>query len=45
MKKFLISDYDGFCMESGEEFVKTKVANKCTTVAEVIDKIIAGSNE
>lgn len=41
----MLESFNGFCMESGEDFVKTKIANKCVTVAEVIDKIIGGSNE
>lgn len=41
----MLESFNGFCMESGEELVKTKIANKCVTVAEVIDKIIGGSNE
>ncbi len=41
----MLEAFNGFCMESGEETVKCKIANKCSTVEEVIYKIIGGSNE
>lgn len=41
----MLEAFNGFCMESGEETVKCKIANKCSTVEDVIDKIIGGSNE
>lgn len=41
----MLEAFNGFCMESGEETVKCKIANKCSTIEDVIDKIIGGSNE
>lgn len=41
----MLEAFNGFCMQSGEETVKCKIINKCSTVAEIIDKIIGGSNE
>lgn len=41
----MLEAFNGFCMESGEETVKNKILNKCSSVEEVIYKIIGGSNE
>ena len=41
----MLEAFNGFCMESSEEFVKSKISKKCTSVAELIDKIIGGNNE
>lgn len=41
----MLEAFNGFCMENSEEFVRTKITKKCTSVAEVIDKIIGGTNE
>lgn len=40
----MLEAFNGFCMESGEETVKNKVSNKCSTVEEVIDKIYANNS-
>lgn len=41
----MLNSFNGFCMESGEELVKSNIINKCKSVEEIIDKIIGGSNE
>lgn len=41
----MLEAFNGFCMENGEEFVKFRIKNKCSSVAEVIDKIIGENNE
>lgn len=41
----MLKAFNGFCMESGEETVKCKIANKCNTVEDVINKIVGGNNE
>ena len=41
----MLNSFNGFCMESGEELVKSNIINKCKSVVEIIDKIIGGNNE
>ena len=41
----MLKEFNGFCMKNSEELVKSKIEKTCTSVAEVIDKIIGGTNE
>lgn len=41
----MLEAFHGFCMINSEEAVKSKFPNKCTSVAEIIDKLIGGTNE
>lgn len=41
----MLENFNGFCMKNSGEFVKSKIKNKCTSVAELIDKIIGEDNE
>ena len=41
----MLKEFNGFCMKNSEELVKSKIEKTCTSVAEIIDKIIGGTNE
>lgn len=41
----MLEAFNGFCMKNSEELVKSKITKTCTSVAEVIDKVIGGTNE
>lgn len=41
----MLEAFNGYCMLNSEEFIKSKISQKCKSVGEVIDKIIGGLNE
>ncbi len=41
----MLETFNGFCMINSEETVKSKIINKCSSVAELIDQILGGANE
>lgn len=41
----MLEAFNGVCMKNSEELVKSKITKTCISVAEVIDKVIGGTNE
>lgn len=41
----MLYSFNGFCMNNSEKVVKQRISKICTSVAQVIDKIIGEVNE